>query len=137
MSVSLTFVDTNILLYACDHSEPAKQARAEALLNELWERRTGCLSIQVLQEFYVNATRKLRLEPSAARQIIEDYSLWFVHAPTTADVTGAIDLREAHRLSFWDAMVVQSALTLGCGVLWSEDLNPGERFGALELRTPF
>ena len=137
MSASLAFVDTNILLYAYDHSEPAKQAKAEALLNELWERRTGCLSIQVLQEFYVNATRKLLLEPPAARQIIEDYALWLVHAPTTADVVNAIDLQDAHQLSFWDAMIVQSALTLGCEVLWSEDLNPGQRFGALELRTPF
>ena len=137
MSVSLAFVATNVLLYAYDHSEPAKQAKAEALLNELWEYCTGCLSIQALQEFYMNATRKLSLERPTARHITEDDALWLVHAPTTADVTDAIDLQETHLISFRDAMVVQSALTLGCEVLWAEDLNPGGRFGALELRTPF
>jgi len=136
---ALAFVDTNILLYAYDHSEAVKQAKAEALLSELWQRRTGCLSIQVLQEFYVNATRKLSvpLDVPTARQVIADYACWIVHVPTSADVLGAIDLQQANKLSYWDAMILQSALTLGCKSLWSEDLNPGQWFADLELRTPF
>lgn len=59
MSAKLEFVDTNILLYAYDHTEPEKQARAAELLTDLWQRRVGCLSVQVLQEFFVNATCKL------------------------------------------------------------------------------
>ncbi|ADI14070.1 PIN domain-containing protein [Truepera radiovictrix] len=139
MSVSPEFVDTNILLYAVDHSEPEKQARAAALLSRLWEARSGCLSVQVLQEFYVNATRKLSkpLDVPTARQAVEDYSLWVVHAPTSASVLAAIDLQAAHQLSFWDAMVLNSALELGASTLWSEDLNAGQYYGDTVVRSPF
>jgi predicted nucleic acid-binding protein len=76
MSVQLKFVDTNILLYAHDPSEPDKHTKAKALLERLWRERTGCLSVPVLQEFFVNATRKLSipLEVATARAVIEDYS---------------------------------------------------------------
>lgn len=139
MSARLEFIDTNVLLYAVDYSEPEKQARAEALLNRLWEAHTGCLSVQVLQEFYVNATRKLSrpLDVDSARQVVEDYSLWVVHAPKSASVLAAIDLQQEHQVSFWDAMILGSALDVGAAVVWSEDLNAGQRFGALEVRTPF
>lgn len=138
MSARLEFVDTNILLYAYDHSEPLKQAKAQTLLEALWQRREGCLSVQVLQEFYVNATRKLSkcLASTIARQVIDDYAQWIVHVPTTSDVLAAIDLHQAHQVSFWDAMVLKSALELGCSIVWSEDLNPGQRFEALEVRNP-
>lgn len=139
MSARLEFVDTNVLLYAVDHTESQKQARAEALLNRLWSNRSGCLSVQVLQEFYVNATRKLsrRLDPNAARQVVHDYSLWVVHAPTSASVLAAIDLQQQYQVSFWDAMILGSAQDLGAEVVWSEDLNAGQRFGGLEVQTPF
>ncbi|MCI0553368.1 MAG: PIN domain nuclease, partial [Anaerolineae bacterium] len=71
-----------------------------------------------------------------ARQVIEDYSQWIVHAPTTHDVLAAIDLHQAHQVSFWDAMVLRSAFELGCAIVWSEDLNPGQHFEALEVRNP-
>ena len=139
MSVKLEFVDTNVLLYAVDHTEAAKQTQAEALLTRLWEERSGSLSVQVLQEFYVNATRKLSrpLAPDTARQVIEDYSLWIVHAPTSASVLAAIKLQREHQVSFWDAMILQSAQDLGAEVLWTEDLNAGQRFGELVVQTPF
>ena len=139
MSAELAFVDTNILLYAHDTSEPGKHERARALLEDLWARRTGCLSVQVVQEFFVNATRKLKLplEVSTARMVIEDYAQWLVHTPTAGDVLAAIDLQSAHRTSFWDAMILTSALELGCGVLWSEDLNAGQRFEGLKVKNPF
>lgn len=139
MSARLEFVDTNVLLYAVDHTEAEKQVRAEALLTRLWKARSGCLSVQVLQEFYVNATRKLSkpLDAATARQAIEDYSLWVVHAPTSTSVLTAIDLQGEHHVSFWDAMILGSALHLGAETLWSEDLNAGQRYGALEVRSPF
>lgn len=139
MSARLEFIDTNVLLYAVDYTEPGKQARAEALLTRLWRDHSGCLSVQVLQEFYVNATRKLSrpLDADTARQVIEDYSLWVVHAPTSASVLAAIDLQTAHDVSFWDAMVLTSASQLGAGVVWSEDLNAGQRYGKVTVQTPF
>lgn len=139
MSARLEFIDTNVLLYALDHTEAEKQAQAEALLNRVWSGRSGCLSVQVLQEFYVNATRKLSrpLDPNTARQVVEDYSLWIVHAPTSASVLTAIDLQQQYRVSFWDAMILGSAQDLGAEVVWSEDLNAGQHFGGLEVQTPF
>ncbi len=80
------FVDTNVLIYAHDTSAGAKRDRAVWLLEELWESRSGCLSVQVFQEFYVNITRKVAhpLESSAAAQILADLSVWRVHAPDVA-----------------------------------------------------
>lgn len=139
MSARLEFIDTNVLLYAVDHTEPEKQMRAEALLTRLWRDHSGCLSVQVLQEFYVNATRKLSrpLNVDTARQVVEDYSLWVVHVPTSASVLAAIDMQAAHDVSFWDAMVLTSASELGAGVVWSEDLNAGQRYGKVTVQTPF
>lgn len=87
----------------------------------------------------MNATRKLStpLDPDTARQVIEDYSVWIVHAPTSASVLAAVDLQQQHQVSFWDAMILESAQALGAVALWSEDLNAGQRFGGLEVRTPF
>lgn len=139
MSGRLEFVDTNVLLYAIDHTEAEKQARAEELLTRLWRDGVGCSSVQVLQEFYVNATRKLPhpLPPSVARQTVADYGTWVIHAPSTTTVLEAIDLQTTHQLSFWDALVLTSALSLQAAVLWTEDLNAGQRFGDLRVRSPF
>jgi predicted nucleic acid-binding protein len=139
MSVKLEFIDTNILLYAHDPSEPHKHAAAKALLERLWQERTGCLSVQVLQEFFVNASKKLSipLEVSTARAVIEDYSQWIVHTPTPKHVLAAIDLQTNHRTSFWDALILTSALELGCSVVWSEDLNSGQKYAGMEVRNPF
>ena len=139
MSVRLEFIDTNVLLYALDHTEKMKQAQAEALLERLWRDHSGCLSVQVLQEFYVNATRKLSkpLDSDTARQVIEDYSLWIVHAPGSASVLAAVDISRQHRVSFWDALILESALEIGAEVVWSEDLNAGQHFDGLVVQTPF
>lgn len=139
MIAGFEFVDTNVLLYAYDRGRPAKQVMAVALLKSLWQEGSGALSVQVLQEFYVNVTRKLSepLGPKEAEAVVADFGAWKVYAPRFADVIKAIRLSQAHQLSFWDAMIVNSAHTLGCCVLWSENLNPGQRFGGLEVRNPF
>jgi predicted nucleic acid-binding protein len=136
---SLQFVDTNILIYAHDTSAGQKHSRAKELLRDLWQSGEGCLSIQVLQEFYVNLTRKVAkpLSAEAAAQIIADLSAWEVHCPSMEDVLDAIHLQNRYQLSFWDAMIVASALQMGCQRLWSEDLNPGQVYGRVELQSPF
>ena len=133
------FVDTNVLVYAHDVSAGAKHTQARALLAGLWESGNGCLSVQVLQEFYVTVTRKVSrpLPPEVARQRVEDLGYWLVHSPTAADVVEAISLHQSHRLSFWDALILTSAAKLGCAVLWSEDLNPGQTIGSLRVENPF
>lgn len=135
----LQFVDTNVLVYAHDRSAGAKHDRAKALLAELWESRTGCLSIQVLQEFYVTITRKVAnpLSRQTASQIIADLSAWKMHSPNAQNVLEAINLQDRYDVSFWDAMILTSAAQLGCQTVWSEDLNAGQRFGEVRVVNPF
>lgn len=133
------FIDTNVLVYAHDISAGEKHARAKALLEELWQSRCGCLSVQVLQEFYVTVTQRVSrpLTPEGASQIIEYLSNWRVHAPDPRDVLDAIRIQRNCAISFWDAMIVHSAQVLDCGVLWSEDLNPGHYYGQVKVMNPF
>lgn len=133
------FVDTNILVYAHDASAGAKHARAKQLLADLWSNGNGCLSIQVLQEFYVIITRKVSrpLDPETARQRVQDLGYWLIHSPTAEDVVEAIRLHQSARLAFWDAMVLTSASKLGCLTVWSEDLNAGQTTAGVTIKNPF
>ena len=137
--VQREFVDTNVLVYAHDSSAGPKHRRAQQLLADLWASGNGCLSVQVLQEFYVNVTRKVSrpMEADSARQRVEELSHWLVHSPTAEDVVVAIQLHQHGRISFWDAMVLTSAHRLGCSVLWSEDLNEGQVLTGVTVRNPF
>ena len=136
---ALQFVDTNILIYAHDVSAGQKHHRAEQLIRDLWQSEQGCLSIQVLQEFYVNVTQKVAkpLSAEAAEQIIADLAVWEVHRPGVKDVLDAIRLQKRYQVSFWDAMILVSAAQLGCQILWSEDLNPGQVYDQVEVQSPF
>lgn len=133
------FVDTNVLIYAHDPSAGPKYDKARLLMNDLWRSGAGCLSIQVFQEFYTNATRKLArpLSPELAVQIITDLSRWHIHRPKVNDVIEAIHLHSRRQISFWDAMILNSAQQLGCQTLWSEELNAGQNYGGIEVRNPF
>jgi predicted nucleic acid-binding protein len=135
----LQFVDTNILIYAHDVSAGQKQIRARKLLEDLWQSELGRLSIQVLQEFYVNVTQKVAkpLPTEEAAQIVADLSAWEVHCPRMEDVLDAIRVQERYQVSFWDAMVIASAVALGCQILWSEDLNPGQVYDQVQVQSPF
>ena len=133
------FVDTNILLYAYDASAAERHRRASDLVGALGRTRRGVLSVQVLQEFYVNATRKLAvpLSPVEARARLRTLSRWPTHAPLASDVIAASEIAEEHQLSFWDAMIIRSASRMDCTVLWSEDLNDGQVIQGVEVRNPF
>ena len=135
----LQFVDTNILVYAHDVSAGQKQVRAQQLIRDLWSSGEGCLSIQVLQEFYVTVTQKVAnpLPSEVAAQIIADLAAWELHCPNIEDVLDAIGLQHRVHTSFWDAMILASALHLGCQILWSEDLTPGQLYGQIEVHNPF
>jgi predicted nucleic acid-binding protein len=139
MSGSRRFVDTNILVYAHDSSAGAKQERARSLLEQLWDTGDGCLSVQILQEFFVTVTRKIPkpLDVAAATEIIADLSRWHVHVPAADDVLGAIGLHQRTGISFLDAMMVRSAVEIGCGVIYSEDLNNGQLYEGARVENPF
>jgi predicted nucleic acid-binding protein len=136
---NLQFVDTNILIYAHDRSAGDKHTRARDLIRALWQSDEGCLSIQVLQEFYVNVTQKVTkpLTPTVAAQIIADLSVWQIHRPGVEDILDAIRLQGRYQISFWDAMIVSSAIQLGCQTVWSEDLNPGQVYDSVTVTSPF
>jgi predicted nucleic acid-binding protein len=134
-----TFVDTNILVYAHDESETRKRAIAGALLHDLWQSGMGILSTQILQEFYVVATRKLNppMSSEMARKIVALYAEW---QPVRVDVPiilSASRLEERHSLSFWDALVVESARCAGAGRLVTEDLQDGRDFDGVRVENPF
>lgn len=133
------FVDTNIIIYAYDIHAGAKYRAARALMNNLWRSQTGCLSIQVLQEFYVNITQKIAtpVDVATATQIIRDLSDWTIYAPVPNDVINAIRVQQRYQLSFWDAMIVWSAARLGCAILWSEDLNHRQIYEGVRVQNPF
>jgi predicted nucleic acid-binding protein len=138
MSV-VAFVDTNILIYAHDADAGAKRERAMAKLSELWDAGTGRLSVQVLQEFYVNVTQKLTtpVARSTAREVIKTYGVWVHHATTVETVTRATEIAELARISFWDALIVASAEEVDAEELLSEDLNDGQAIAGIKIVNPF
>jgi predicted nucleic acid-binding protein len=133
------FVDANVLVYAFDASAVTKKIAAEQLLAQLWEAGTGCLSVQVLQEFFVTVTGKVAtpLSVDEAADRIREFGAWKVFAPGPNDVLRAIALQKQAKVGFWDAMVVHAAAELGCDVLWTEDLNDGQLIGGVRIRDPF
>ena len=133
------FVDANVLVYAFDASAGQKKVVAEQLLARFWESGVGCLSVQVLQEFFVIVTRKVAhpLSVDEAADRVREFATWKVFAPTANDVLGAIALQKQSKLNFWDAMVLQAAAESGCDVLWTEDLNDGQVIRGVHIRDPF
>jgi len=133
------FVDANVLLYAYDRGEPAKQPRAMAWLEHLWRERLGRTSMQVISETYVNLKRKPRPSYGAeeAWQLVSRYFQW---NPLPADETllrHAREIESRFRLSWWDSMIVAAAQLQKCSVLLTEDLHDGAAFGNLVVRSPF
>lgn len=138
-SSDLRFVDTNVLVYAHDLDAGDKRERARALIRELWESGRGALSVQVLQEFFVTVTSRIPapLDADEAARAVEDFALWSLHAPDAGDVLDAIAIHRRYDISFWDAMILNSASKLGCQTVYSEDLNAGQLYGDVRVVNPF
>jgi predicted nucleic acid-binding protein len=135
---SKTFVDSNILIYAHDVDAGAKHQVAKSVLRQLWADRTGVLSMQVLQEFYVNVTRKIAtpLAKLQARLVVDTYSGWCIET-TPKEISAAFRIEDQAQIGFWDALIVASAAKSGAIRLLSEDLSPGQRIGGLFIENPF
>lgn len=134
-----TFVDTNVLIDALDEDQRQRHGVASRLVQSLWESHDGALSTQVLQELYVNLTRKLRkpMTRSSARAIIERYTAWPVHQITTTDILAASELEQRHTLSFWDALVIVAAQRIGASRILTEDMQHGRSLGGIRIENPF
>jgi predicted nucleic acid-binding protein len=133
-----TFIDTNILIYAHDVDAKAKNEIAKSILRELWSERTGALSVQVLQEFYINVTRKIAspLSKDSARSVVTSYAMWCTET-TPAEISAAFRIEDESRIGFWDALIVSSAVKNGATRILSEDLNAGQRIAGILIQNPF
>ena len=133
-----TFVDTNVLIYAHDIDAGPKHEIAKSVIRELWSNRAGLLSTQVLQEFYVNVTRKIAspLPKVSARAVIHSYASWCIEN-TLVDISTAFRIEDESQIGFWDALIIASAAKSGATRLISEDLNSGQTVMGVAIENPF
>jgi predicted nucleic acid-binding protein len=139
MRDSKLFLDTNVLIYAYDVTAKEKHERAKDILLDLWSSGRGILSTQVLQEFFVMTTGKIPspLTKKAAKEIVHDLLRWEVVVNDGEVIERAIDLHERHKVSFWDAMIIEAAARGGAKVLLSEDLAHGRTVAGVKIQNPF
>jgi predicted nucleic acid-binding protein len=139
MTDDKVFLDTNILIYAFDISAGGKHHIANELLMGLWERGSGVVSIQVLQEFFVNVTQKIRgpLDTDSAKEIISDLLKWDVIVNDGESILHGIEIQGAYRYSFWDSMIIAAAIRGSCDTLLSEDLSEGQMIEGVSIKNPF
>lgn len=134
----MQFVDTNVLLYVAS-TDPGEQAKAQAA-RALLERDDLALSVQVLQEFYVQATRATKpdkLSHEQASLLVEAFLRFPVQETTVAVMRAGLATKERFRISYWDATIIEAARALGCDVVLSEDLNDGQDYDGVKVANPF
>jgi predicted nucleic acid-binding protein len=133
------FVDTNVLVYSRDASEPDKQRKARAWMAHLWTSRRGRLSTQVLQEFYVTVTEKLDpgLDRESARREVRSFVPWQPVSVDARVLEGAWRIQDRHRLSWWDSLIASAAQAAGCAYLLTEDLREDQVLDAVRVVNPF
>ena len=138
-TIANVFVDTNVLVYARDSSDPVKQKRAAEWMRELWRSRNGRISHQVLQEYYVTVTRKLRpgLPTAAAREDIRALMEWKPVVTDAALIERAWTIEEKSDITFWDALIVAAAAVSGSSTLLTEDLQDGAHLDGVLVVNPF
>lgn len=129
------FLDTNILVYEWDERDPRKQGIARDLVRKSW--RQGVVSSQVLQEFAAVMLKKLRASPAQIQPIIESYRVFSFVVIDHELIISALDLAGQHSLSFWDGLIVESAVRSGCKTLYTEDLNSGQVLHGVTVVNPF
>ena len=132
-----SFIDTNILIYTDDHDSPSKQERSLELIESARLSGNGVVSTQVLQEYFVTATRKLGVDPRIARRKVELFSHLNLVEVKPETILGAVDLHQLHQLSFWDSLIVRAALDSGCSELLTEDLSHQQQLDGLQIVNPF
>ncbi|MBK9607009.1 MAG: PIN domain-containing protein [Betaproteobacteria bacterium] len=136
---ALVFVDTNVLVYARDAAQRAKQPLAADWVARLWREQTGRISMQVLSEYYVTVTRKLEpgLKQADAWDDVRALLSWDPQPIDTTLIQRAREIEQRHRLAWWDSLIVGAAQLQNCTVLLSEDLQDGGAYGGVTVRSPF
>ena len=134
--MSKVFIDTNILVYAMDALDPARQKRCRELLSRLNADIRGVISTQVMQEFYVTATRKLEADPLVVKQLLNAFERFETVVITPEMIKEAIDCSILNRLSPWDALIVVAAESACCEKIWTEDLKEGQIIRGVRVMNP-
>jgi len=134
--MSKVFLDTNILVYSLDQADAAKMAKCRGLIRSLTAESRGVISTQVMQEFYVAATSKLGADPLLTKDILRSLERFETVVVSPALIKDAIDCSIINRLSFWDALIVVSAESAQCEILWTEDLNHGQIIRGVRIENP-
>ena len=139
MNGDKVFTDTNIVVCAYDSAAGRKHQIAATAMKDLWHSGLGLLSNQVLQEFFVTVTKKIAspLETGLAKRIIKNISKWDVVINDVDSILEAIDIQERYKFSFWDCMIIASALKGGATTILSEDLADGMKIESLWIKNPF
>ena len=136
-AVDLLFVDTNVLIYNIDFADPLKQEAAHRWLDQLWEAGSARVSWQVINEFYVNATRRIGAPAAMIRRLVETYVEWGVTDFSFPLVSRAWHWVDHAGIGFWDALIVAAAERSGCRWLLSEDFQENRKFGSVQVVNPF
>lgn len=137
--MTAVFVDTNVLIYSEDGADAKKQARAIEWLDTLWQRRCGRLSTQVLSEFYVNVTRRIKpaMPSGDARAEVRRYQRWQPWPIDHATVESAWAIESRFGLAYWDALIVAAARQCGCAFVLSEDMQHEQQIDSVQIVNPF
>jgi predicted nucleic acid-binding protein len=134
--MSKVFLDTNILVYSLDQTDAAKKAKCRGLIRSLTAESKGVISTQVMQEFYVAATSKLGADPLLTKDILRSLERFETVVVSPSLIKEAIDCSIINRLSFWDALIIVSAESARCEILWTEDLNHGQIIRGVRIENP-
>ena len=130
------FLDTNILTYAQDADAPDKQHRSRQVIGDLAQSADGVISTQVMQEFFVTATRKLGMPPLGAKAVLKTFALFEVVQVSPALIHDAVDCSILNELSFWDSLILAAAAAAGCATVYSEDLDAGQTILGVTVQNP-
>jgi len=134
--MSKVFIDTNILVYAYDEADKRKQRKARQVIEKSQEEGNGVISTQVMQEFFVSATRKLGMDALFAKGVLDSFEGFETVVISPSLIYSAVDYQVLSKLSFWDALIIAAAEISKCGTIWTEDLNPGQLVRGVRIENP-
>ena len=130
------FLDANILAYAQDAGAPQKQRTSREVIAALAESGDGVISTQVMQEFFVAATRKIGVSPLVAKSVLKTFAVFEIVQVSPALIQEAVDCSILNQLSFRDSLILAAAASAGCSTVYSEDLNPGQAILGVKVQNP-
>ena len=130
------FLDANILVYAQDAGSPDKQRKSREAIAGLAGSGDGVISTQVMQEFYVTATRKIGVPPLVAKGVLKTFAVFEIVQVSPLLIQEAVDCSILNQLSFWDSLILAAAASAGCSTVYSEDLNPGQSILGVKVQNP-